>query len=232
MTGPDGASAPPLAAARTGPVLVHPADGAAPAVRALRSGFASASPNRASAAAGDHVLNPHLAPDAATPPARHAAVLIAIGADERGTPSLILTERAAHLPRHAGQIAFPGGRIEAAETATEAALREAHEEVDLPPDAVEVIGATDTYLTRTGFLVFPVVALVRRAVALTPDPGEVAVAFTAPWDYVMDRANHQRVVITGDGPRREYFEIRHGERRIWGVTAGILRLVRGTISAP
>lgn len=174
---------------------------------------------------GDHVLNPHLVPaDAAAPP-RDAAVLIALMADAAGEPCVLFTERAGHLSDHAGQIALPGGKIETGETPADAACREAEEEVALPREAVEPLGLAEPYCTRTGFLVVPVVAVLRRDAVLSPDPAEVAAAFTVPWTHVMDAANQREFDFERNGERRRMLELIYEDRRIWGVTAGILRLV-------
>ncbi|MEO1104063.1 MAG: CoA pyrophosphatase [Pseudomonadota bacterium] len=179
---------------------------------------------------GDHVENPGFRPGARGDP-RHAAVLFAVGADDDGTLSLLLTERAAHLSSHAGQIALPGGKIEAGETAIAAALREAHEEVALPTAALSVLGVAPAYLTGSGFLVEPVLAVVERGATLAPDPGEVACAFLAPYRHVMTLANHRKVSFTREGWPRTAYEVMVGQRRVWGVTAGILRLIHEKLYA-
>ncbi|MEM8852275.1 MAG: CoA pyrophosphatase [Pseudomonadota bacterium] len=174
---------------------------------------------------GDHALNPHLTPAADEPPPRDAAVLLALTAGEDGALSLVFTERAAHLPAHPGQVALPGGKIEKGETPRDAALREAFEEIALPTDALQVIGRADHYVTRTGFRVVPVLALVRRKALLVPDPGEVSSVFVAPWRHVMSVANQRQVAVSHNGTTRRFYEIMYRDRRIWGVTAGILRAV-------
>ncbi len=174
---------------------------------------------------GDHVLNPHLWPDPDFAPLRQAAVLMVLAKDEEGRLAVILTERAAHLSAHAGQIALPGGKIEDAETPTMAALREAEEEIALPPDAVAPLGVSEPYVTRTGFYVIPVLGVLRRPVVLHASPDEVAAAFTAPWALVMSHAERREVEVERDGEMRRYFEVYYRDRRIWGVTAGILKLV-------
>lgn len=163
---------------------------------------------------------------------RRAAVLITLCADASGATSLLLTERAAHLSAHPGQVAFPGGKIERGESAGTAALREAREEVALPEDAAQLLGATEPYLTRTGFLVYPVLALLTRRVRLTPNPGEVATVFTVPFQDVMTLANHRHVEAMFDGQPRSYYEIVSSGKRIWGVTAAIMRLVHQKLYAP
>ncbi|MEM8664611.1 MAG: CoA pyrophosphatase [Pseudomonadota bacterium] len=179
---------------------------------------------------GDHLLNPELAPGDGHKP-RTAAVLFALSTDEAGNLSLILTERAAHLSAHAGQIALPCGKIEPGESAVAAALREAREEVALPPEALSVVGVAPSYLTRTGFLVFPVLAVVDKGATLAPDPGEVACAFLAPYRHVMTLTNHRKVEVVREGWPRTYVEVMVGRRRVWGVTAGILRLIHEKLYA-
>jgi len=155
-----------------------------------------------------------------------AAVLLAIVLRER--PTLLLTQRTAHLSTHSGQVAFPGGRVDEDDAdAVAAALREAHEEVGLLPEFVEVLGTLPTYTTGTAFVVTPVVALVRPGFVLTPNPHEVADAFEVPLDYLMNPAHHRRHVAEWEGARREWFSMPYDddgrERYIWGATAGMLR---------
>ncbi len=201
------------------------------AERAARLLPPDAAPDTSNVPHGDHVLNPAFAGTGRAP--RAAAVLIALGQDAAdGSPVMLLTERAGHLSSHAGQVALPGGKIERDERPAETALREAHEEIDLHPEAVTVLGVAEPYLTRTGFVVVPVLGLLSRAATLTPDPGEVASVFTAPYQQVMTLANHREVRVTRDGLERTYFEVMSGSRRIWGVTAGILRLMHGKLYGP
>lgn len=181
---------------------------------------------------GDHDLNPDVPRRTNGGPVRQAAVLIALARDTRGVLSVVLTERAAHLSDHAGQVALPGGKIETGETPTMAATREAEEEVALPPDAVRSLGLFDAYLTRTGFLVVPVLALVTRPVTLKPEPGEVAAAFAAPWSLVMDAAERRQIAVDRDGTTRRFYETMVGERRVWGVTAGIFKMASERLYAP
>ena len=149
-----------------------------------------------------------------------AAVLVAI--TDRPDPGLILTVRRDDLRTHAGQVAFPGGRIDPGETPCQAALREAHEELDLDPADVTVLGEADPYRTVTGYQVTPVVGLVPPDLALTPNPAEVAGWFEAPLDFVLDPANQQRMSAEFRGRTRHYYQIDWQDRRIWGATAAML----------
>lgn len=173
------------------------------------------------AARSDFDLNPQAKRTARE--LRPAAVLIPIVARPDGA-TVLLTRRADTLARHTGQIAFPGGRLDPGETAVQAALREADEEVTLDPAAVEVLGLSDAYETGTGFLVTPVIGWLREAPVTTPSPDEVAEVFETPWDFLMDAANHRRDFYDMDeGLRRWFWAMPWGERYIWGVTAGILK---------
>jgi 8-oxo-dGTP pyrophosphatase MutT (NUDIX family) len=169
---------------------------------------------------GDHDLNPGM-----TPPStelRPAAVLVPL-IDHAHGMSVLLTQRTAHLTAHAGQISFPGGRIEAADAdAVAAALRETEEEVGLPPDRVSVIGRLDTYITGTGFEIIPVVGIVAPPHKLAIDPFEVAEAFEVPLSFILDKRNHQRVERQSGAHRRAFFVLPYEDRNIWGATAGIL----------
>jgi 8-oxo-dGTP pyrophosphatase MutT (NUDIX family) len=160
----------------------------------------------------------------APPPATQltaAAVLMAIS--DEADPQLLFTRRTAHLKRHAGQVAFPGGRQDEGDAdAVATALREAHEEVALPPPAVEVLGTLDPYRTGTGFLVTPVVGVVPPGLALHPDPGEVAELFHVPLAHVLNPANHVRQTGQWQGQTRHYWTIRHDAHVIWGATAGMI----------
>jgi 8-oxo-dGTP pyrophosphatase MutT (NUDIX family) len=169
---------------------------------------------------GDHDLNPGM-----TPPSRElrpAAVLVPL-IDRRDGMTVLLTRRTAHLSAHAGQIAFPGGRIEADDRdARAAALRETEEEVGLPRDHVTVIGRLDTYITGTGFEIAPIVGLVRVPFALRLDPAEVAEAFEVPLDFVLDPKNHHRTERVVEDRKRVFFVLPFEGRNIWGATAGML----------
>ena len=161
---------------------------------------------------------------------RHAAVLIPIVLHSlaQGGPTILLTQRTAHMSSHAGQIAFPGGKVDAGDAdARAAALREAWEEVGLAHGYVEVIGELPAYVTGTAFIVTPVVALVQPGFTLVHQPEEVADAFEVPLAFLMDPAHHRRHAFDWEGVQREWFSMPYtdaqGERFIWGATAGMLR---------
>jgi 8-oxo-dGTP pyrophosphatase MutT (NUDIX family) len=149
-----------------------------------------------------------------------AAVLIAV--TDRPDPGMILTVRREHMRTHAGQIAFPGGRIDPGEDALTAALREAEEEIFLDPAAVEVIGAIEPYRTVTGYVVTPVLGIVPPDLPLTPHEHEVADWFEAPLDFLLDPANQHRRSALFQEQERHYYEIVWNERRIWGATAAMI----------
>jgi len=169
---------------------------------------------------GDHDLNPGMTPPsmALTP----AAVLVPLVDHPQGM-SVLLTQRTAHLSAHAGQISFPGGRMEEADPdAIAAALRETEEEVGLPRELVEVIGRLDTYVTGTGFEITPVVGIVAPPMPISIDPFEVAEAFEVPLAFILDRRNHQRIERDMGAHSRSYYVLPYDGRNIWGATAGIL----------
>ena len=157
-------------------------------------------------------------------PVRPAAVLIPVVA--RAEPTVLLTQRSAHLNEHAGQIAFPGGKIEATDASpVDAALREAWEEVGLPRDFVEPIGYLDLYGTSFGFRILPTVARVRPGFDLRIDAGEVEDAFEVPLSFLMNPLNHKLGQKEFRGRQRSFYEMPFAERHIWGATAGILRVL-------
>lgn len=170
---------------------------------------------------GDLDLDPALWQRAGVAATRPAAVLVAIVA--RAAPTVLLTERTAGMASHAGQVAFPGGKIEPGETPLAAALREANEEVGLPPGLVEPIGYLDLYLTFSGFRILPTLARVAPDFTLALNPREVADAFEVPLDYLMNPDHHQRKRRDDRGVARDYYAMEFGGRYIWGITAGILR---------
>ena len=149
-----------------------------------------------------------------------AAVLIAL--TDRPDPGIILTVRREHLRTHAGQVAFPGGRIDPGEDAIAAALREAHEELGLTRDNVEVVGVIEDYRTVTGYIVTPTVGVVPPDLPLYPQEHEVADWFEAPLAHLLDPANQQRKSALFQGQQRHYYEILWNGRRIWGATAAMI----------
>lgn len=173
------------------------------------------------ASPSDYDLNPEIARPH-HPALRPAAVLVPILA--RDTPTLILTERTAHLSAHAGQIAFPGGKIDAGDAdATAAALREAAEEIGLDAGMVQPLGFLEPYRTGTGFLITPVVATVDPAFTPTPDPSEVADVFEVPLAFLMNADNHRIDTLFWRGADRRFYAMPYEQRYIWGATAGIIR---------
>lgn len=149
-----------------------------------------------------------------------AAVLIAI--TDRAEPGVILTVRREHMRTHAGQIAFPGGRVDPGEDAVAAALREAQEEILLDPAAVDVIGTIEPYRTVTDYRVTPVIGVIPPDLPLEPHEHEVADWFEAPLSFLLDPANQQRLSALFQGRERHYYEIVWNERRIWGATAAMI----------
>ncbi len=156
------------------------------------------------------------APDAG----QQAAVLVAI--TDRPAPGVILTVRREHLRTHAGQVSFPGGRLDPGEDAVAAALREAEEEIGLQPAEVAVWGTADPYRTVTGFVVTPVLGLVPPNLPLASHEHEVAEWFEAPLSFLLDPANQQRMTAEFQGRTRHYYQIDWQGRRIWGATAAML----------
>lgn len=172
---------------------------------------------------GDFDLNPELLADLAVmEPPRPAAVLVPVVAREE--LSVLLTVRTDHLPTHAGQIAFPGGKVETVDVGPVAtALREAQEEIGLDARHIEPIGFLDSYRSGTGFHIMPLVALVEPSFELAPDPSEVADTFEVPLSFLMDAANHQQHTREWRGRLRHFYAIPFGDRYIWGATAGMIK---------
>jgi 8-oxo-dGTP pyrophosphatase MutT (NUDIX family) len=176
----------------------------------------------APAVRGDLDLNPETWTMLGVAAVKPAAVLIPVV--YRPTPTVILTKRTDDLPSHAGQIAFPGGKIDAGDaTPAGAALREAWEEIGLDQALVEPLGYLDLYLTFSGFRILPTVARVEPDFVLTPNHNEVADIFEVPLAYLISPENHLLKSRDWKGIIRHYYEIPYQDRHIWGVTAGILR---------
>jgi 8-oxo-dGTP pyrophosphatase MutT (NUDIX family) len=163
-------------------------------------------------------MDERLLPDASI---AEAAVLVAV--TDRPEPGVLLTLRHANLRKHAGQVAFPGGRVDPEDRdAIEAALREADEEIGLDPALVELVGVSDRYRTGTGFEVLPVIGVVPPDLTLVPHEAEVSALFEVPLSFLLASANHARRTGEHEGRRYGYYEILWGEWRIWGATAGMI----------
>jgi 8-oxo-dGTP pyrophosphatase MutT (NUDIX family) len=174
---------------------------------------------------GDHLLNPDIVERLRQETLREAAVLIPV-VDRGDAAGMILTRRTQTMRQHSGQVAFPGGAVDAADASPEAAaLREAYEEIGLEADFVETIGRLPAYLTTTGFRITPVIGLVRPDYALTLNREEVDAAFEVPFAFVMNPDNHKRESRVWEGRERFYYSMPYLEHNIWGVTAGILRVL-------
>ncbi|MEQ8344320.1 MAG: CoA pyrophosphatase [Sneathiellaceae bacterium] len=174
---------------------------------------------------GDHMMNPDRA-IFASGPLKAAAVLVPL-VTYPDALQVLLTHRAKTLARHAGQIAFPGGRVDPEDIDLVAcALRETEEEIGLPRDRIEVLGALDPYLTATGYVVAPIVGLVAPGFDLRLDQREVASSFEVPLDFLLDEGNHRQDSGHFQGRERHWWAIPYGEHYIWGATAGMLRNLR------
>ena len=177
-------------------------------------------------ARGDHDLNPDMKPLEALRP---AAVLVPIVRRAEGD-SVLLTLRTPHLHAHAGQISFPGGRIDPGDAdPLAAALRETEEEIGLSRAGIEILGRLDTYVSRTGFEIHPFVGLILPPFDLTPDPFEVAEVFEVPLAFILAPGNPKQHQLTVQGVVRQYYAFPYRDRYIWGVTAGILRDLRDVL---
>ena len=188
-------------------------------VERLRAALSDSSSRPPMLLEGDDVLAPVTPPggEALSP----AAVLVPIV--DRPEPGVILTQRSDKLRRHAGQVAFPGGRIDPGDDGPiAAALREAEEEIGLPASAVEIIGIADRYRTVTGYEVTPVVGVIPPDLHFVIHDAEVAAVFEVPLAHLLEPANYVEQAVEWQGRERHYFEITYDGRRIWGATAAMI----------
>ena len=168
---------------------------------------------------GDNDLNPQMPMPTET---KAAAVLVPLVLHEEEI-TVLLTQRTNHLKAHAGQVSFPGGRVEESDDSHEAAaLRETEEESGVTHEHIELIGYLDVYMTRTGYEVTPVVGLLQPPFQVTPDPFEVADVFEVPLNFLIAPANHQRMTREDKGFKRQFYAMQYQEHFIWGATAGML----------
>lgn len=172
--------------------------------------------------------SPEVRPDRIT----EAAVLVPL-IDHADGMTVLLTRRTSHLKSHAGQVSFPGGKVERHDATAEAtALRESEEEIGLGRDQVELLGRLGQRTTGTGFKVTPVVGLIRPPMDLTPDPGEVDTIFEVPLSFVLDTGNHKTETRYYNGVEREFYVMPFGEFYIWGLTARLLVALSNTLKTP
>ena len=159
---------------------------------------------------------------------KHRAAAVLIPITDRAEPGVILTQRPTWLRSQSGQVAFPGGKVDDSdESSIFAALREAEEELNIPPARVEVIGVADTYYSGSGYSIAPVVGIIPPDLELQPNLQEVEDWFEVPLAFLLDPANSIKKETNWNGQQRSYYDMQWGERRIWGVTAGIIaNLVR------
>ena len=174
---------------------------------------------------GDHALNPDVAALLEGSDLREAAVLIPV-VNRRSGAGLLLTRRSEAMRKHSGQIAFPGGAVDPGDASPEAAaMRETREEIGLTADAIETLGRLPPYLTATGFRITPVLALISPDYELAINEEEVDAAFEVPFSFAMNPENHKRESRLWQGKKRFYYSITYKEHYIWGVTAGIVRVL-------
>jgi 8-oxo-dGTP pyrophosphatase MutT (NUDIX family) len=162
---------------------------------------------------------------------RHASVLVPL-MEKTGEWHIILTRRNPDLPHHQGQIAFPGGSMDAGESVEETALREAQEEVGLSSEHVTLLGCHDDIWTPSGFIITPVVGFVRTGTVFTPNPAEVARLFTVPFCFFADAANTERRILLHEGVEREVLFHHWDGETIWGATALIIRNLLDLLAKP
>ena len=171
---------------------------------------------------GDHMIAGVPADPGFFEQAKPAAVLVPVVA-RLGGLHVLLTERSSALKRHAGQVAFPGGRLEPGETALDAALRESEEEIGLDQGLVTPLGFLRPYYSGTGYCVQPLVGLVGASATFQPDPGEVARIFELPLSLMLDLSKYQTGTAFLQGRERRFYALDYPDAYIWGVTAGIMR---------
>lgn len=197
-------------------------------VRALLRGKLDDSAAHGAARFSDFDLNGATRPQRALSSAAVLAPLV----EREGEVRVIFTRRADHLPKHPGQISFPGGRSEPGDASlADTALREAEEEIGLSRGHVDLLGAFDAYETVTGYCVRPFIGFVDPAFVPRPDPNEVADVFEAPFAFLMDAANHQRHWREWNGARRYFYAMPYQDRYIWGATAGMLKALHARLFA-
>lgn len=179
---------------------------------------------------GDFTFNPEFRDSILSKPSKAAAVLIPV-VKRPDELSVLMTKRTERLNSHSGQIAFAGGKIDREDRdAAAAALREANEEIALDPAIVEVLGTMPAYHTGSGYRISPVVALVDDDPILEANPAEVEYIFEVPLAFLMERANHKMGSRIFQGKRRYFFEMPFGQHYIWGVTAGIIRVMHDRLT--
>jgi 8-oxo-dGTP pyrophosphatase MutT (NUDIX family) len=172
---------------------------------------------------GDHRLNDWVVEPEFLSASRIAAVLIGL-VERGGALNILLTQRARALRVHSGQIAFPGGKMDATDASpAAAALREVEEEIGIPASRIGVLGYLPPYLTGSGFRVVPVLARIDTPFEAVLNPGEVDELFEVPFAFLMNEANHELRQREWKGKPRHFYAMPYGERHIWGITAGILR---------
>ena len=180
---------------------------------------------------GDYDFNPEFKPPPGPRTLTPAAVLLPI--ISRAVPTVLFTRRTATLSKHAGQVSFPGGRVDDDDLSPlEAALRETHEEVGITSNFISVAGFMEGYETGTGFAILPVVGVLHDGFALTPEPSEVAEIFEVPLAFLLDPRNCERRSAEWQGRKREFYAFNYGSHYIWGATAAILVNFAQKLTAP